>query len=111
MQSTGLRVQATRRGIWVSKIRSSGTGNAVSCAEHMLHLTLSLLRDVVAMQASLQQRLIGQPLGQTLSGKRVLVIGLGDIALELLPGARALRHARPPSPPPLRRCAAHRGAL
>ena len=78
-------VQATRRGIWVSKIGSRSSGNAASCAEHILHLTLSLLRDVAGMRASLHRRLLGQPLGQTLLGKRVVVVGLGDIALELLP--------------------------
>lgn len=88
-------MQATRRGIWVSKIRSGGNGNAVSCAEHILHLTLSLLRDLAGMRASLHRRLLGQPLGQTLFGKRVVVVGLGDIALELLPRHPAAPHCRP----------------
>mmetsp|Transcript_5545 Transcript_5545/g.15905 ORF Transcript_5545/g.15905 Transcript_5545/m.15905 type:complete len:365 (+) Transcript_5545:567-1661(+) len=76
---------ATRRGIWVSNIKSSGTGNAVSCAEHIIHLTLSLLRNTRGMQQSISDRLIGTPLGQTLFGKRVLVVGLGNITAELLP--------------------------
>lgn len=85
----GAPAQATRRGIWVSNIKSSGTGNAVSCAEHIIHLTLSLLRNTRGMQQSISDRLIGTPLGQTLFGKRVLVVGLGNITAELLP-----RHAQ-----------------
>jgi lactate dehydrogenase-like 2-hydroxyacid dehydrogenase len=112
--------QATQRGIWVSNISSAGMGNALSCAEHIIYLTLALLRrcslldvnhvqlevtSVVIQWPSLHiaedcQRLpcsapqmaksvaicrIGQPLGQTLAGKRVLVFGLGNIGRELLP--------------------------
>lgn len=36
--------QATRLGIWVSNIPSADTGNALSCAEHIMYLTLALLR-------------------------------------------------------------------
>lgn len=37
------------------------------------------------MAASVASRRIGTPLGQTLAGKRVLVFGLGNIGVELLP--------------------------
>lgn len=76
---------ATRHGIAVSNIPSENTGNAVSCAEHVIHLALSLLRNVAGMKASLNERLIGQPLGQTLFGKRVLIVGCGGIAQALIP--------------------------
>lgn len=80
---------ATRHGIWVSNIPSAGMGNALSCAEHIFYLTLALLRSAPQMAESVAHRHIGQPLGQTLSGKRVLVFGMGNIALELLPRLKA----------------------
>lgn len=78
-------MQATKHGITVSNIPSDHTGNAVSCAEHVIHLALSLLRNVAGMKASLDACLIGQPLGQTLFGKRVLIVGGGGIAQALIP--------------------------
>jgi phosphoglycerate dehydrogenase-like enzyme len=42
-------MQATELGIWVSNIPSAGTGNAISCAEHALLLTLATLRHHNAM--------------------------------------------------------------
>lgn len=82
----GVDLAAARgHGITVSNIPSADTGNAVSCAEHIIHLILSLLRDVHAMRDSLRNRLIGQPLGQTLYMKKVLVVGLGAIGQALLP--------------------------
>lgn len=78
-------MQAAKHGITVSNIPSDHTGNAVSCAEHVIHLALSLLRNVTGMEASLHDRFIGQPLGQTLFGKRVLIVGAGGIAQALIP--------------------------
>lgn len=76
---------ASKRGIAVSNIPSDGTGNALSCAEHALFLMLSLLRDMPRCQAAFQKRLLGEPCGETLFGKRVLVLGYGNIARELIP--------------------------
>lgn len=45
----------------------------------------AVLRSAPQMAESVANRHIGQPLGQTLAGKRVLVFGMGNIALELLP--------------------------
>ena len=69
----------------VSNIPSGGTGNAASCAEHAIFLALALLRDQHEMAASIRGRRVGVPLGQTLLGKSVLLIGYGNIAKELVP--------------------------
>ncbi|CAI5525040.1 unnamed protein product, partial [Closterium sp. Naga37s-1] len=60
---------ATARGIRVGRIPSADTGNAVSCAEHAIYLALALLRKQKRMQESIQQRRLGQPIGQTIFGK------------------------------------------
>lgn len=78
-------VQATEQGIWVSNIPSSSTGNALSCAEHAIYLMLASLRQQNAMRASIQQRRVGVPVGETLFNKFVLIIGFGNIAKELIP--------------------------
>ncbi|CAI5964517.1 unnamed protein product [Closterium sp. NIES-65] len=62
---------ATARGIRVGRIPSADTGNAVSCAEHAIYLALALLRKQKRMQESIQQRRLGQPIGQTIFGKSV----------------------------------------
>jgi len=51
-------------------------------------LTLMLLRDWNACQSAVQQRRLGEPTGQTLRGKTVLVLGFGDIAKALIPMLR-----------------------
>ena len=77
-------VQATRLGIWVSNIPSAGTGNAASCAEHAVYLMLATLRHHHEMAASIAQRRLGAPMGFTLLGRSVLVLGFGNIAKELV---------------------------
>jgi D-isomer specific 2-hydroxyacid dehydrogenase, NAD binding domain len=69
----------------VSNIPSAGTGNAIACAEHAILLTLSLLRNLPGCQHSIQERRLGEPCGETLYGKEVLVLGFGGIARELIP--------------------------
>ena len=54
------------------------TPNAAACAEHSLFLVLSLLRHYHAMDSSLAQRMLGYPLGTSLSEKKVLIVGFGD---------------------------------
>jgi phosphoglycerate dehydrogenase-like enzyme len=77
--------QATAARIWVSNIPSQATGNALSCAEMAVYLTLACLRSANAMAASIRERRVGLPLGRTLFGKSVLVVGFGGIAKELVP--------------------------
>ncbi|KAK9798534.1 hypothetical protein WJX73_010930 [Symbiochloris irregularis] len=76
---------ATERGIWVSNIPSQATGNALACAEMAIYLSLACLRQQHEMAASLQNQRLGVPLGETLFGKTVLVVGFGNIAKELVP--------------------------
>ena len=78
-------MQATSRGIHVSNIPSEGTGNALSCAEMAIYLTLACLRSAPSMADSIQHGRVGVPLGKTLFGKRVLIVGFGGIAKELVP--------------------------
>ncbi|EIE22438.1 hypothetical protein COCSUDRAFT_37061 [Coccomyxa subellipsoidea C-169] len=79
---------ATERGIWVSNIPSEGTGNALSCAEMAIYLTLACLRSSHACAESIAERRVGVPLGRTLFGTNVLIVGFGGIAKELLPRLR-----------------------
>ena len=69
----------------VSNIPSDGTGNARSCAEHAVLLTLATLRDLPGCCLAIQERRLGEPCGETLFGKQVLVLGYGNIARELIP--------------------------
>lgn len=69
----------------MSNIPSSGTGNALSCAEHAIYLMLSTLRHQNAMRQAIQQGKVGVPVGETLFGKTVLIVGFGNIAKELIP--------------------------
>ncbi|KAA6423439.1 MAG: D-3-phosphoglycerate dehydrogenase [Trebouxia sp. A1-2] len=77
--------EATEQGIWVSNIPSSATGNALSCAEHAIYLMMATLRQQNAMRESIQQGRVGVPVGETLFGKSVLIVGFGNIAKELKP--------------------------
>lgn len=74
---------ATELGMWVSNIPSADTGNAASCAEHAIYLMLAVLRFHNQMADSIRQRRLGVPVGQTLLGKTVLIVGFGNIAKEL----------------------------
>ena len=69
----------------VSNIPSSGTGNALACAEHAMFLALALLRNLPECVAAVQSQRLGEPCGETLYGKAVLVVGFGGIANELIP--------------------------
>ncbi|CAK0780981.1 hypothetical protein CVIRNUC_005244 [Coccomyxa viridis] len=80
---------ATARGIHVSNIPSEGTGNALSCAEMAMYLALACLRSASAMAESIQHGRVGVPLGKTLYGKSVLIVGFGGIAKELVPRLKA----------------------
>ena len=71
--------------MWVSNIPSAGTGNALSCAEMALYLMLACLRSAPQMAESIAQRRLGVPLGRTLFGKSVLIVGFGGIARQLVP--------------------------
>ncbi|XP_022143657.1 uncharacterized protein LOC111013515 isoform X1 [Momordica charantia] len=74
---------ATKFGIKVARIPSGVTGNAMSCAEMAIYLTLGLLRKQKEMQIMVDQRRLGEPTGVTLHGKTVFILGYGNIGLEL----------------------------
>lgn len=76
--------QAAEQGIWVSNIPSSSTGNALSCAEHAIYLMLATLRQQNLMSEFIRRQRVGVPVGETLFGKSVLIIGFGNIAKELI---------------------------
>ncbi len=74
---------ATQNGIWVARIPSAESGNAVSVAEHVLLLMLTLSRRMAEAHQSLIDGQIGAPIGQALAGKTVCIIGLGGIGRAL----------------------------
>ena len=69
----------------MSNIPSDACANALSCAEMAVYLMLALLKHASQMHHSIQTRQLGTPMGQTLLGKRVLIVGFGNIARELVP--------------------------
>ncbi|KAG0616604.1 hypothetical protein M758_5G127300 [Ceratodon purpureus] len=79
---------ATRAGIKVARIPSANTGNAFSCAEHCIYMTLGLLRHQKEMALSIAARRLGEPAGGTLYGKTVFILGYGHIGKELAPRLR-----------------------
>ncbi|WCJ43962.1 D-3-phosphoglycerate dehydrogenase [Euphorbia peplus] len=74
---------ATRCGIKVARIPGGGTGNAASTAEMAIYLMLGLLRKQNELQVSVKQKKLGDPIGETLLGKTVFILGCGNIGIEL----------------------------
>ena len=74
---------ATEKGIYVCNIPSENTGNAQSCAEHAIFLSLSLLRDTYAMNISLKSGGLGDPIGRTLFKSTAIIYGYGGIGKQL----------------------------
>ncbi|CAN6209840.1 unnamed protein product [Urochloa humidicola] len=74
---------ATEQNIKVARIPGSMTGNAVSCAEMAIYLTLGVLRKQKLMDTAFNQKDLGSPTGETIFGKTVLILGFGAIGLEI----------------------------
>lgn len=74
---------ATHRNIKVARIPSQETGNAASCAEMAIYLTLGLLRKQKEMEIAIKSKDLGLPAGETLFGKTVFIMGYGAIGAEL----------------------------
>ncbi|KAK9279264.1 hypothetical protein L1049_012943 [Liquidambar formosana] len=74
---------ATKCGISVARIPGGKTGNATSCAEMAIYLMLGLLRKQNEMQIAIKQKKLGEPVGETLLGKTVFIMGFGNIGIEL----------------------------
>ncbi|KAK9134845.1 hypothetical protein Syun_014175 [Stephania yunnanensis] len=74
---------ATKCGIKVARIPGHTSGNSASCAEMALYLMLGLLRKQKAMEVSIMQKRLGEPIGETLLGKTIFILGFGNIGMDL----------------------------
>lgn len=70
---------ATRCGVFVARVPSSVSGNAVSAAEHALLLMLMLSRRLPEARQVLSAGRVGEPPGIALFGKTACIVGLGNI--------------------------------
>jgi phosphoglycerate dehydrogenase-like enzyme len=90
VQQFGVGVQgvdleaAARRGIPVANLPSGDTGNAIAVAEVAIMLLLLLLRRFPQLQQSVQDGIVGQPIGNTLAGRTVTILGTGSIGATLI---------------------------
>jgi phosphoglycerate dehydrogenase-like enzyme len=75
---------AKQRGIPVRNVPAADSGNAVAVAEAVIFHLLALLRRFPRTQASVRDRCVGEPIGQTLDGKTVTVLGRGAIGGRVL---------------------------
>ncbi|KAK1288823.1 hypothetical protein QJS10_CPB19g00078 [Acorus calamus] len=74
---------ATNHGIRVARIPGDVTGNSTSCAEMAIYLMMGLLRRQKEMDLAVKQKRLGDPIGETLLGKTVFILGFGNIGLDL----------------------------
>ena len=74
---------ATAAGVSVANVPTAGTGNAESVAELALLFMLGLARKYRQTQESIQNRVLGSPMGQALKGKTAAIIGYGGIGRAL----------------------------
>jgi phosphoglycerate dehydrogenase-like enzyme len=80
---------ASKRGIRVANVPTDSCANADSVAELGIYMMIGLARNFCGMAASFANRSIGQPLGTTLMGKTVGIVGLGGIGKALAKRLRA----------------------
>jgi phosphoglycerate dehydrogenase-like enzyme len=80
---------AAERGLPVDNVSGAASGNAVAVAEIALLHLLALLRRFEAARANVARRLVGEPMGTTLAGRTVGVLGVGDIGAEVIARLRA----------------------
>jgi phosphoglycerate dehydrogenase-like enzyme len=79
---------ASTHGVYVANVPSGQTANADSVAELAVLLTLALARRLPQAQENVRAGRLGAPVGTTLKGKTVAILGFGDIGRAL---ARRLR--------------------
>ncbi len=70
---------AMERGIPVANVPSEKTGNAASVAEWVIFLMLALARDFSSQLKNIAERKLGVPTGKTLFGKKVGIVGMGNL--------------------------------
>ena len=75
---------AKGRDIWVANVPTGISGNADSVAELGIYIMIGLLRNPCKMTESLSSRKMGEPIGGTLKGRTVGLIGLGGIGRALV---------------------------
>ena len=80
---------ASEMGIPVSFVPSHGTGTAESVSEIAIFHTIQCLRNVQGMRQSL-----GSPLGRTLFGANVMIMGLGTVGCAIAERIRPFSPAR-----------------
>jgi phosphoglycerate dehydrogenase-like enzyme len=96
---------ASRHGVYVANVPSGETANADSVAELAILLMLALARRWPRAQENLHARRVGAPVGTTLMGKTVTIVGFGGIGRALAKrlrafGVRILAVSRRGSPAP-----------
>lgn len=74
---------ATAAGVYVANVPTAGTGNAESVAEIALLFMLGLARKYSQTQHSIQNQVLGSPMGRALTGKTVAIVGYGGIGRAL----------------------------
>lgn len=74
---------ATARGIAVCNVPSDATPNAESTAEHAVLLMLAVARRLPLCVRGFADGVWGAPLGESLFGKRALIVGFGRIGKAL----------------------------
>jgi phosphoglycerate dehydrogenase-like enzyme len=81
---SGVDLDAARaRGVPVANVPGGDSGNATAVAELAVLLLLALLRRFDEARANVVEKAVGSPMGAMLSGRRVAVLGTGDIGVEL----------------------------
>jgi phosphoglycerate dehydrogenase-like enzyme len=79
---------ASAHGVYVANVPSGETANADSVAELAVLLVLALARRLPQALENVRAGRLGTPVGTTLKGKTVLIVGFGDIGRAV---ARRLR--------------------
>ena len=75
---------AREQGIFVANVPTDISGNADSVAEIAIYLMIGLSRNIDGMKESLKNRIMGGPMGISLKGRTVGIVGLGGIGKALI---------------------------
>jgi len=75
---------AREQGIFVANVPTDISGNADSVAEIAIYFMIGLSRNIEGMKESLENRIMGGPMGMSLKGRVVGLVGLGGIGKALV---------------------------